>query len=206
MHCLPAHRGHVAAVIDGRSSIVWEQAASRFPAERATLGCSSAALIDPVNELDCAEEPRTMHVHTPFIDPPDVAGAIGRLIHPGRPRAVVRFTAEMLGPISWRHTSGAISTGGPHATDGPPRASRRRTPGHAPLSIPVSDPEEVRMSPRLLSLLDARNAPIRRRERRPPRGLSDRDWMDAQAEAAPMPGRWRVAHVMTREHCADLVA
>jgi hypothetical protein len=33
----------------------------------------------------------------PFIDPPDVAGAIARLIHPDRPRAVVRYTAEMLG-------------------------------------------------------------------------------------------------------------
>jgi hypothetical protein len=38
-----------------------------------------------------------MHIPTPFIDPPDVTGAIGCLIHPGRPRAIVRFTAEMLG-------------------------------------------------------------------------------------------------------------
>ena len=38
-----------------------------------------------------------MHAPPPFIDPPDVTGAIGRLIHPGRPRAVVRFTAQMLG-------------------------------------------------------------------------------------------------------------
>ena len=38
-----------------------------------------------------------MYVPAPFIDPPDVAAAIGRLIHPGRSRAVVRFTAEMLG-------------------------------------------------------------------------------------------------------------
>lgn len=38
-----------------------------------------------------------MHIPTPFIDPPDVAAAVGCLIHPGRPRAVVRFTAEMLG-------------------------------------------------------------------------------------------------------------
>jgi len=29
--------------------------------------------------------------------PPDVRAAIGRLLYPGRPRAVVRFTAEMLG-------------------------------------------------------------------------------------------------------------
>jgi hypothetical protein len=33
----------------------------------------------------------------PFIDPPDVAGAIARLVHPDRPRAVVRYSAEMLG-------------------------------------------------------------------------------------------------------------
>lgn len=38
-----------------------------------------------------------MRVPTPLIDPPDVAGAISRRIHPGCPRAVVRFTAEMLG-------------------------------------------------------------------------------------------------------------
>jgi hypothetical protein len=38
-----------------------------------------------------------MHVFISSIDPPDVAGAVARLIYPGRPRAVVRFTAEMLG-------------------------------------------------------------------------------------------------------------
>jgi ornithine carbamoyltransferase len=39
MHCLPAHRGLevTAAVIDGRWSIVWEQAANRLPTEQATL-------------------------------------------------------------------------------------------------------------------------------------------------------------------------
>jgi ornithine carbamoyltransferase len=39
MHCLPAHRGLevTAEVIDGRSSIVWEQAANRLPTEQATL-------------------------------------------------------------------------------------------------------------------------------------------------------------------------
>jgi len=54
------------------------------------------------------------------------------------------------------------------------------------------------MSPRLLSLLNARNAPGWRRARRAPRGLSDRDWMDAQAAGAHMPGRWRVATVLPR--------
>ena len=39
MHCLPAHRGvEVAAeVIDGESSLVWEQAANRLPTAQATL-------------------------------------------------------------------------------------------------------------------------------------------------------------------------
>jgi ornithine carbamoyltransferase len=39
MHCLPAHRGLevTADVIDGPSSIVWEQAANRLPTEQATL-------------------------------------------------------------------------------------------------------------------------------------------------------------------------
>jgi hypothetical protein len=32
-----------------------------------------------------------------LIDPPDVAAALGALTHPGRPGAVIRFTAEMLG-------------------------------------------------------------------------------------------------------------
>jgi hypothetical protein len=54
------------------------------------------------------------------------------------------------------------------------------------------------MSPRLLFLLNARNAPSWNRARRPPRGLSDRDWMDAQAAGARMPGRWRVAKVLPR--------
>jgi ornithine carbamoyltransferase len=39
MHCLPAHRGLevTAEVIDGPSSIVWEQAANRLPTAQATL-------------------------------------------------------------------------------------------------------------------------------------------------------------------------
>ena len=39
MHCLPAHRGLevTAGVMDGPSSIVWEQAANRLPAEQAVL-------------------------------------------------------------------------------------------------------------------------------------------------------------------------
>ena len=45
------------------------------------------------------------------------------------------------------------------------------------------------MSPRLLFVLNARTAPSWRRAGRPPRGLSDRDWMDAQAAAARVPGR-----------------
>ena len=44
------------------------------------------------------------------------------------------------------------------------------------------------MSPRLLFLLNARNAPS-------PRGLSDRDSMDAQTAAARMRGQWRAAKV-----------
>ena len=52
------------------------------------------------------------------------------------------------------------------------------------------------MSPRLLFLLNARNAPGWRRAGRAPRGLSARDWMDAQAAAARMPGRWRAARVV----------
>jgi ornithine carbamoyltransferase len=44
MHCLPAHRGQevTAAVIDGPSSVVWQQAANRLPTEGAVL----ATLID----------------------------------------------------------------------------------------------------------------------------------------------------------------
>jgi ornithine carbamoyltransferase len=39
MHCLPAHRGLevTANVIDGDSSVVWEQAANRLPTAQATL-------------------------------------------------------------------------------------------------------------------------------------------------------------------------
>jgi ornithine carbamoyltransferase len=39
MHCLPAHRGLevTASVIDGPSSVVWEQAANRLPTEQAAL-------------------------------------------------------------------------------------------------------------------------------------------------------------------------
>jgi ornithine carbamoyltransferase len=39
MHCLPAHRGLevTSEVMDGPSSIVWEQAANRLPTEQATL-------------------------------------------------------------------------------------------------------------------------------------------------------------------------
>jgi hypothetical protein len=43
------------------------------------------------------------------------------------------------------------------------------------------------MSPRLLFLLNARNAPGWRRAGRAPRGLRDDDWMDAQAAAARLP-------------------
>jgi ornithine carbamoyltransferase len=39
MHCLPAHRGLevTSEVIDGPSSIVWEQAANRLPTAQAAL-------------------------------------------------------------------------------------------------------------------------------------------------------------------------
>jgi hypothetical protein len=50
----------------------------------------------------------------------------------------------------------------------------------------------------MLFLLNARDSPMWRRARRPPRGLSAHDWMDAQAAAARMPGRWRVARPIMR--------
>ena len=39
MHCLPAHRGEemTADVIDGRASVVWQQAANRLPTEQAIV-------------------------------------------------------------------------------------------------------------------------------------------------------------------------
>jgi ornithine carbamoyltransferase len=39
MHSLPARRGEevVTAVIDGRRSVVWEQAANRVPAKQAAI-------------------------------------------------------------------------------------------------------------------------------------------------------------------------
>jgi hypothetical protein len=52
------------------------------------------------------------------------------------------------------------------------------------------------MSPRLLFLLNARNAPGWRRASRAPRGLSAGDWMDAQAAAARMPCRRRAAKLV----------
>jgi hypothetical protein len=61
------------------------------------------------------------------------------------------------------------------------------------------------VSPRLLFLLNARNAPSWRRAGRAPRGLSDRDWMDAQAAAARMPGRWRVTKFVPSLVRADRV-
>jgi hypothetical protein len=61
------------------------------------------------------------------------------------------------------------------------------------------------VSPRLLFLLNARNAPSWRRAGRAPRGLSGRDWMDAQAAAVRMPGRWRVGKVLPRLVRADPV-
>ena len=46
------------------------------------------------------------------------------------------------------------------------------------------------MSPRLLFLLKARNAPSWRRSGGSPRGHRGSDWIDAQAAAARMPGRY----------------
>jgi ornithine carbamoyltransferase len=39
LHCLPAHRGQevAASVIDGRTSLVFPQAANRLPTEQAVL-------------------------------------------------------------------------------------------------------------------------------------------------------------------------
>jgi hypothetical protein len=47
--------------------------------------------------------------------PPDVPAAIGRLLYPSRPGAVVRFTAEMLGTefmaaYPWSHKHGWAAT------------------------------------------------------------------------------------------------
>jgi ornithine carbamoyltransferase len=45
MHCLPAHRGEEVTdgVIDGRHSVVWEQAGNRLPAEQAVIYALVAA-------------------------------------------------------------------------------------------------------------------------------------------------------------------
>jgi hypothetical protein len=59
------------------------------------------------------------------------------------------------------------------------------------------------MSPRLLFLLNARHAPSARRAGRPPRGLSTRDWMDAQAAGSRMVPRLRVATLLPRPDGAD---
>ena len=59
------------------------------------------------------------------------------------------------------------------------------------------------MSPRLLFLLNARNAPSWHRARHPPRGLSNHDRIDAQAAAARMPGRGRAAKALPRVGRAD---
>jgi hypothetical protein len=52
------------------------------------------------------------------------------------------------------------------------------------------------MSPRLLFLLNARDAPGWHRPGRVPRDLSYRDWMDAQTAATRMPGDRRTANVV----------
>ena len=56
------------------------------------------------------------------------------------------------------------------------------------------------MSPRLLFLLSALSP---RQAGHPSRGLTDRDWMDAQAAASRMPGGARGANVLPRLGRAD---
>jgi ornithine carbamoyltransferase len=48
MHCLPAHRGQEVAadVIDGPTSVVWQQAANRLPTEQAVLYATIAERFD----------------------------------------------------------------------------------------------------------------------------------------------------------------
>jgi hypothetical protein len=62
-------------------------------ASRATAyssrACASALSASPI---DCA----TMVDRTALL-PPDVPGAVGRLVYPARPGAVVRLTVDMLG-------------------------------------------------------------------------------------------------------------
>ena len=59
------------------------------------------------------------------------------------------------------------------------------------------------MSPRLLFLLTTRNASSQPQAGHPPRGRSDRDWMDAQAAGARILPRLRVAKLLPRLDRAD---
>lgn len=60
LHCLPAHRGEeiAAAVIDGPSSAVWDQAENRRHAQKALLHFLLARAADPAADPAAEDRPR----------------------------------------------------------------------------------------------------------------------------------------------------